>query len=429
MALEDAIAMIQGTAGMDRPVEKRRRAWRWWLLVAAVLLLIAVLLFPSVRRWATSQASVDLDRIRVGEVVRGDLVREVSVQGSIVAAFSPTLVSPARGTVRVRVRAGEVVEAGAPLVVVESPEIESVLEQERSALLSLKADLERQRVQAEQVRLGNEEAIALRSVELQAARRALGRQQRLREEGLTNAVLLEEAEDAVTVAEMQLSAAREQARLDGETLGFEIRDRQSRVDRQRLVTEDLERRVEELVLRSPVAGLVSRVQVTDRDAVAESQPLVTIVDLSAFEVEVPVPEAYADDVGQGTAAEITYDGRDWPGTVRSIAPEVEGSRVPAIVIFDGEAPRGLKQNQRVSARLILDTRPDVLKVQRGPFLEAGGGRSAYVLEDGLAVLRPIEVGTLSVSEVEIVGGLELGDHIILSDTRRFDEAERILIHD
>lgn len=421
--------MIDSTSGMDRPVEKRRRAtWKWWAIIA-IGLLAAVVLFPSVHRWATSETSIALNRIRVGETVRGDLVREVAVQGNVIAAFSPTLVSPARGTVRVSVRAGEVVEAGAALAQVESPEVQSLFQQERSALLSLQADLERQRAQSEQTRLRNEDRVALRTVELEAARRALGRQERLRDEGLTNAVLLEEAEDTVTIAKMQLAAAHEQSRLESATAGFEVHDRLSRVERQRLVTQDLERRVDELVLKAPVDGLVARVQVNDRDSVSANQPLVTIVDLSAFEIEVPVPEAYADDVQPGTPAEITYVSRRWPGTVKSIAPEVEGSRVPAIVVFDGEAPEGLKQNQRVSVRLVLDTRADVLKVPRGPFLEAGGGRTAYVIEDGVAVLRPIAVGALSVSEVEIVSGLEPGDQIIVSDTRRFKEAERVRIRD
>ena len=77
--------------------------------------------------------------------------------------------------------------------------------------------------------------------------------------------------------------------------------------------------------------------------------------------------------------------------------------------------------------MILETRNDVVKVPRGPFVESGGGRQAYVIEDGMAVLRPIQVGSLSVSEVEIVSGLEIGDQIILSDTARFDGAERVLL--
>lgn len=419
---------IRDTSAMDRPVEAgasgRRRLL--WVLVAVLVVAIA-LAYPSLRRWWSSQASVELSRIRSGEVTRGDLVREVAVQGNVVAAFSPTLVAPARGVAEVRVRPGQVVEAGTPLVVVRSPEVESRLDQERSALLSLEADLERQRVQSEQSKAQNRQDVALLEVEVEAAGRALERQERLREEGLTNAVQYEEAQDALRVSRMKLEAARRRAAYADESLEFEVRDRASRLERQRLVVADLERQVEELTLRSPVEGLVSRVEADDRDAVTEGEPLVTVVDLSAFEIEAPVPEAYADEIAPGTAAAVTYSGREWPATVQAITPAVEGSRVPVRLVFADEAPEGLKQNQRVSTRIILDTRQDVLKVPRGPFLEAGGGRTAYVLEDGLARRRTIEVGALSVSEVEIVSGLEAGERIVISDTGRFRGADTVLV--
>ena len=420
---------ILDTSSMDRPVEQKGwlRKNRIPLAVGGALVLLAIVAFPSIRRWATSEISVPMSRVRIATVERGDLVREVAVQGSVVAAFSPTLVSPARGIATVLVRAGAVVEAGTPLVLVASPEVESRLEQERSTLLSLQADLERQRVQAQQAALAANEGISILELEAEAARRALGREQLLREEGLTNAVQFEKAQDDVRVAEMKLEAARQQAGFSGDSFEFEVRDRRSRVERQRLVVEELGRQVDELALKAPVAGLVSRVEIDDRDSVNAGQALVTVVDLSAFEVEVPVPEAYADEVASGTPAVINYDGREWAGTVKSISPEVESARVPAIVVFDGESPENLKQNQRVSARIVMDTRRDVLKVARGPFLEAGGGRTAYVVADGVAELRPIEVGSLSVTEIEITAGLEAGDQIIISDPARFRNAERVLL--
>ena len=70
---------------------------------------------------------------------------------------------------------------------------------------------------------------------------------------------------------------------------------------------------------------------------------------------------------------------------------------------------------------------DVLKVARGPFLEGGGGRKAYVVEANVATQRPIRVGAASVSEVEIVSGLAEGDRIIISDTTRFEDARRVYL--
>ena len=83
----------------------------------------------------------------------------------------------------------------------------------------------------------------------------------------------------------------------------------------------------------------------------------------------------------------------------------------------------------MSARLILDQRSGVLKVPRGPFLEAGGGRQIYVVADGLARRRAVVLGAISVTEVEIVSGLEEGEQIVLSDLGTAGSAETILLRD
>jgi HlyD family secretion protein len=422
--------MIRDASSMDRPIERPRGLSRRTLfLLGALLLALAALTigYPSIRRWAQAETSVEISRIRIGEVVRGDLVRDVSADGRTVAAFHPTLFSPARGTVSLSIRAGEVIEVGQVLCRVRSPELDSRLEQERSALLSLESDLGRQRILTQQTGLQNEQAIGLLEVELEAARRAMVRAQRTRDEGLLNAVEYEQAQDNVAISSLKLDVARKEATFESESLDFELQNKQSQVERQQLVVNELERQVDELIIRSPAAGLVARVEVEDQDAVILGQPLVAVVDLSAFEVEFFAPEIYADEIYPATTALIHYNGVEYRGEVRSISPEVEGGRVKGIVAFTEDDPESLRQNQRVPTRLILETRNDVVKVPRGPFVESGGGRQAYVIEDGMAVLRPIQVGSLSVSEVEIVSGLEIGDQIILSDTARFDGAERVLL--
>ena len=88
-------------------------------------------------------------------------------------------------------------------------------------------------------------------------------------------------------------------------------------------------------------------------------------------------------------------------TVSAISPEVVDSRVLARVRFAGEQPAGLRQRQRVSARVLIEERPDVLMLPRGPFLDAHGGRYVYVIDGDRALRRPIRVGAASVDAVEI----------------------------
>jgi HlyD family secretion protein len=377
----------------------------------------------------SSERSVEMSRLRLASVVRGNLERDLSVQGRVVAAFHPTVFSTASGIVTLEVRAGDVVQQGQVIAVVESPELNNMLQQEQSNLLSMESDLGRQQIQTKQQILADRQAIDLADVELDAARRAMRRAEESRDQGIINAVEFETAEDQLRRTDLALAHAKEQAALEEETLNFEVRNRELSVERQRLAAVEVQRQVEELMIRAPVTGLISRVDVEDRDAVTPGQPLITVVDLSAFEIEMMIPESYADEVGPGTAAVVREGNQSYPATVKMVSPEVEGGQVRGIVIFDDGTPEGLRQNQRVSTRLVLESRSDVLKVQRGPFLESSGGRSAYRIDDKTAELIPIRVGATSVGEVEIVSGLEVGDRIIISDTARFEEAQRLFLRE
>ena len=133
--------MIENTSAMDKAIAKPRGlSIRQIAGIATGALLIGglVLALPTIRRWSRAERSVDAARLRTGVVVRGDLERDVSAQGRIVAALHPTLFSPAQGIVTLTVKAGTEVKKGQVLARIESPELRSRLAQERSTLASLR---------------------------------------------------------------------------------------------------------------------------------------------------------------------------------------------------------------------------------------------------------------------------------------------------
>lgn len=421
--------MIQETNSMDQIVTKGSgisRRTKMLLAGAGALVVVLVLIWPAVQRWARAEQSVDFSRLQIATVTRGNLERDVSAQGRIVAANHPKLYSPSQGIVTLAVRPGESVRAGQVLATIASPDLDSQLAQERSRLQSLESDLSRTSLSTRQQNQEDQQTAKLRRVRLDAARRDLERAEKLHGEGLLNVVEYERAKDAVRVAEVELEQSQEGGSLAREARDFEIQDGRRQIDRQRLVVADLERRVGELTLRAPFDGMVATIDVQDRDAVAPNASIVTVVDLSEFEVEALIPESYADEATPGTPAVVSFGGRDYPAELTSVSPEVRASQVQGTVKLK-DMPPGLRQGQRVSVRLVFEKRPDVLKVPRGPFLEGGGGKQVYVLSDGLATLQPVEVGATSVSEVEIVEGLKEGDQILLSGTEQFNGAKTVLV--
>ena len=180
-----------------------------------------------------------------------------------------------------------------------------------------------------------------------------------------------------------------------------------------------------LTLKSPVAGIVATLTQQERAQVAQNAPLVTVVDLTALEIEFQVAETYANEIRPGMNAEITLDGRKLVGTVAGISPDVKNSQVTGRVRFT-EQPKNLRQNQRASVRIVLDERSDVLKVARSSFHDSDT-RFVYVLRDDEAVRVPVEYGSAAIGEIEVRGGLNVGDTVVLSDMREFKDAPTVLI--
>lgn len=387
-------------------------------------------LTPVVKRWATTSVTVPLDRLRIAEVTRGNLVRDVSVQGRVIAAVSPTLYATAAGSITLQVEAGASVDEGQVLAVVDSPELTNEFRQAQSSLEQLSMELERQRIESRQLALDKRKSADLADVALVAAKREKRRADEANELKVISVIDYEKAQDDLRNAELAYAHAVADADLFDERLAFELKAKELEVQRQDILVEDLQRQVDELSIRSPVSGVVGDLLVEQKSAVSRDMPVMAVVDLSRFEIDAQVPEGYADDLGIGMAAEILIGSERYAGRLVAVSPEIINGQVGSRVRFSERMPVNIRQNQRLTTRILMEERPGVLMVQRGQFLESGGGRIAYVLDgDGLAIRKTIELGARSLGAVEISSGLKEGDRIVISSVDHFRGAESVLITD
>jgi HlyD family secretion protein len=385
---------------------------------------------PVVQRWANATVSVPADRVRTATVTRGDLVQDVSVQGRVVAAVSPTLYASAAGTITLEVTAGEQVLQGQVVATVVSPDLTSALQQAESSFEQRKMELERQRIESRQLALEKRKAADLADVALVAAKREKRRADEAHELGVMPEIDYEKAQDDLRNAELAHKHAVADADLFEERLAFEIKASEFDVNRQQLFVEDLRRQVDDLAIKSPVNGIVGDLLVDQKAAVARDLPVMAVVDLSRFEIDAQIPESYADDLAIGMTAEVLVGGQRFPGQVAAVSPEIVNNQVASRVRFNSDMPTGLRQNQRLTVRVLLAEHSDVMMVQRGQFLDSGGGRIAYIVTDkGMAEKRLIETGARSLGAVEIVAGLQPGDEIVISNLDAFRSAETVLLTD
>ena len=395
-----------------------------------VVLLLAWLAAPIFQRWANATISVPFERVRVATVTRGDLIRDVSVQGRVVAAISPTLYSTAPGTITLNADAGERVVEGQVLAIVDSPDLTNQLEQAESSFEQRQVELDRQRIESRQFALEKRKSADLAEVALVAAVREKRRADQAYELGVISVIDYEKAQDDLKNAQVSHEHAVADANLFDERLAFELRASELELRRQGLLVKNLQRQVDNLAIRSPVNGIVGDLLVDQKSAVSRDTPVMAVVDLSRFEIDAQVPESYADDLAVGMQVEILIGGNKFAGELVAVSPEIVNNQVNSRIRFSGSAPTNLRQNQRLTTRILLAEYANVLLVQRGQFLDSGAGRIAYVLNnDGLAHRRAIEVGARSLGAVQIVAGLNHGDTIVISNLDPFRSADTVLLTD
>ena len=378
---------------------------RTFALLTFTLLVIAALTFGFMPR------PILVDTAVVG---RGPLVVTVEEEGRTRVIDRYALSAPVAGFARrIELDVGDQVSKGDVLLELE-PLRSDVLDPRRRAEAEA-------RVQASSAaRAGASQNVAAARADAEFAARELARKEQLRADSTISeddldrarararsaAANLRSAEFAVDVAQHELEAAETALAYSGASTG--------------------EGPQEMVAVSSPVDGRVLAVIRESEGVVDSGQSLIEIGDPAALEVEVDVLSADAVKIEPGARVEFHRWGGEEPlnGVVRVVEPTgftkisalgVEEQRV--LVISDIVSPRAdwarLGDGYRVEAAFILWQDDDVLKTPSSALFRQGIDWAAYVVEDGRARLRRVDIGRRSGLEVQVLDGLALDERVIV----------------
>jgi HlyD family secretion protein len=395
----------------------------------AGLLALAItvgVLVMTVLKLAGTAKSVDRSQLTIATVTRGTFTREVEADGQVVAAVSPTLYATAIGTVTLKVHAGDAVSKGETMAVLDSPALTASLTQEEATLESDRLDWQRAQLEAQSKLAQLQQLHKQAEVDEATVQRTLDRSREAYKLGSYTELQMLKAQDDLQKAQFGLALAKLNYEQQPGQNRFDIGSKRALLDRQQALVADLRRQVAALQIVSPVDGRVGSVQVADRATVAKDVALLTVIDLSALEVQIQVPESLVRDLAPGMAADIEGDGRRWRGGVSAVSPQVVDGQVVTRVRFTGDKPQGLRQNQRMSVRILIDRRENVLTVDRGTFMDQDSG-FAYVVHGNIAQRQPVRLGAASIEKVQILGGLSVGEQVVVSGADAFNGAERVVM--
>ncbi len=420
--------MIKDTSAQDQLVSVPKKSpWRLGVLVGSVLAGVLVITWV-IFQFGDTTPSINSSRLRIAEVKTGNLTRDVAITGRVVAGFSPMLYAPASGTVSFHVRAGDEVSQNQILATIHSPELNNQLMQEQAILERLDIGVKRQTIETQKKNLQARKELEEARIKLTGAKRELQRNESAWSKGVVNEVDLQKAKDEYTSAKIIYAHAQEAADLDLVAWKFEQEVKELELKQQELLVAELKRVIDALEIRSPIDGMVGNLMVEEKTVVAENASVLNVVDLSQLEIEAQIPELYADALSPGLSAEVRMGDYRVAARLASISPEVNEGSVSARIRFDEELPQPLRQNQRLQTRVLLDERENTLVLAKGPFMDDGAGKIAYLVRDDVAERITIKTGIASINEVEILEGLKAGDQVVISSLDQFNNADRVRLN-
>jgi HlyD family secretion protein len=190
-----------------------------------------------------------------------------------------------------------------------------------------------------------------------------------------------------------------------------------------------------VAVRSPVKGRVLRIPEKSERVVAASAPIVELGDAKALEVVADVLSSDAVRLYPGSAVQIVEWGGEDPldGRVRSVEPSaftrvsalgVDEQRVNVIVDLVNPPP-SLGDGYRVEIKATVWESDSVLSVPSSSIFQRSGKWAVFVVENGRARLRNIEIGHRTGATVEIKKGLERGEKVILFPSDEVDDNSRV----
>jgi HlyD family secretion protein len=328
---------------------------------------------------------------------------------------------------RLRVQAGDTVQAGQPLMELSNAELTlDVLDREGRLVQSI-TEVQAYQTQLEQNRVANQKALAQIDYDIIRLRRLLNRREVLVAQHLVSVEERDQIRDELDHAQGLWPVQRESnARQEALRLKQlpQLQAQIASLQQDLVVTRA---KLGELTVRAPVAGLITAMDLTVGQSRNRGDRLAELTPLTGYKLSATVDEYYLARVHVGQAAAVRLEDKDWPLTVLRVYPQVKDGGFTVDLGFAGGVPPGLLRGQSLQGRLALGADVRGLVLSAGAFLERSGGEWAFVVDrDGRSAhRRHIRIGRRNALQVEVLSGLAASERVIISDYDGLERVERI----
>ncbi len=393
------------------------------IALCSLLVFAVILQFQPDRRNITSEASLG-----IAEAQTAEFREYVEQEGLIQPMITLKVNTRVGGFVdRIVAEEGALLKRGDTILVLSNPELLDEVEQKEYELNKQMMNYREQEIAAAQQSINLRKQVLTNKYELQRIAETYALSQEEYRMGVKSKAELE-------VARKEYEYKTAAGKLEQESLH---QDSAAAVVRRSLIaanrTQEMHRyeqtrsKRELLVVRAPISGQLSSLQVVLGQQVGAGTAIGELKDLTNYKVTVSLGEYYIDRVLAGLPATARYRGKDYPMKVRRVVPEIVNRTFSADLVFEDGKPEALRIGQSLSTQVQLGNSERVLTIPRGDFYATTGGRWIFRVVPGeqRAERVTIRLGRQNPKHYEVVEGLSPGDRVITTGYSRYKDAEEI----
>lgn len=424
------------TGRMDRRIQRGRWSPARWPIALKVLTIVAgavlsVLLIVRLLSGSGERTMrLPAVQITVATAETGVFHDLIPLRASVVPRQTLYVDAIDGGRVdRVLVEPGDMVRAGQPMLELSNTNLALQVIQQESQINQAISELQQNEIVLEQNQLANDRSLADIDYNLLRLGRAAGRREELAAKGALSLEQRDVASDELAyykrLRPIQADSGARQSALR-ERLLPSIHEQLEILRGNLAVVHD---KLNGLIVRAPVAGKVTSIDLKVGEIRNSGQRLAEVTPQTGMKLIADIDEFYLTRIRVGQTATITVNGESVPLTIKRVYPQVQSGQFKVDLDFEGASPPTLVEGAAAQGRLQLGSDTPGVILATGPFIERTGGDWAFVLRPGgdIAERRRIKVGRRTTEQLEILAGLNPGEHVITSDYTGLEKADRIIV--
>jgi HlyD family secretion protein len=379
---------------------------------------------------------VERGALLFGTVKRGELLRQVRGNGTLVPEdirWIPTL--NAGRVEQILIWPGARVKPDSVLVELSNPEVEQAAFDTGSQLKVAEADLANLRVQLNSQKLTQEKQVATAEADYSSAKLDLEVNDELTKAGLVPAITLKQSKAKAEELAKLLEIEGRRLKIADDAAKAQLEAQETKLAQLRAQLELKRRQVAALKVTAGMDGVLQRLgDPINPLQVGQQLPagalVARVANPAKLRAVIKIAETQAKDIQLDQPAEIDTRNGIVHGHVIRVDPAVDNGTVSVDVALDGQCPKGSRPDLSVDGTIELERLEDVLYVERPVQGQPDSLAGLFKVEDNgkTAVRVQVKLGRSSVSTIEVLQGLNVGDQVILSDMSQWDTYDRVRLN-